>query len=376
MNSNYLDFGVPISFGWTAQYLDTKTQTRRQWKDGHAAKILRAYDRAAVAGQILRVPAIDKAYHAGGKQIGWCVIRDRPYQQRLGDMPESDLLAEGGMSPTVADFISKYFKGNVDLEVWVIDFEFLPSTIVSIDAGEKLDTEPVSNLSVEAKTGSGGIDPDFVDHQISQIASQGDRARWQLASYLKMFEVLSPDGILTDIQRQAVDNFAIGWQIPEHKCEGCDDDEDAPKTPVKSCCIPRQKPKPCNHFLEFDPEYDDTKYDRKFAIKRYLRLIKSPTYRIDLSIERFTESRHSPPEKEQRGRKPQPPLNKDLSLPPHLIVTGRKILSAVHKKIVGALAIHSHYLPVSQRIDIRTLFHETKSFGYRYNYKSESWECR
>lgn len=149
--NDYLDFGTPISFGWTAQYLNTKTQTRRQWKDSHAAKFLRACDRAAAAGQQLRVPAIDKAYHAGGKQIGWCVIRSKPYKQRLGDMPESDLLAEGGMAAAVSDFISKYFKGDADLAVWVINFEFVPSMIASIDAEEKLDTEPVSNPSVKVK---------------------------------------------------------------------------------------------------------------------------------------------------------------------------------------------------------------------------------
>src|SRR5687768_3512885 len=136
MNNNYLDFGTPISFGWTAQYLDTKTQTRRTWKDSHATKFCNAFDRAGAAGQQLRVPAIDKGYHAGGKQIGWCVIVNRPYKQRLGHMPEKDLLAEGGMSATVAEFIEKYFAGNADVEVWVIDFEFISSTIVSIDAKE------------------------------------------------------------------------------------------------------------------------------------------------------------------------------------------------------------------------------------------------
>jgi len=153
--NNYLDFGTSISFGWTAQYLDKKTQTRRVWKDSHAAKFCNAFDRAVAAGQQLRVPAIDKAYHAGGKQIGWCVISSQPYKQRLGDMPESDLLAEGGMSATVVDFICKYFKGEADLEIWVIDFEFTSLIVLpvsNIDAKENPDTEPVSNFSVKIKT--------------------------------------------------------------------------------------------------------------------------------------------------------------------------------------------------------------------------------
>jgi hypothetical protein len=124
MDSIYFDFGIPISFGWTVQYLNHKNQTRRSWKDSHAAKFCNAFDRAAAAGQQLRVPAIDKGYHAGGKQIGSCVITERPYRQRLSDMPDSDLLAEGGMSATVGEFISQYFKGNTDLEVWVIGFRF------------------------------------------------------------------------------------------------------------------------------------------------------------------------------------------------------------------------------------------------------------
>ncbi|MEG3899789.1 MULTISPECIES: DNA N-6-adenine-methyltransferase [unclassified Microcoleus] len=188
METNYLDFGTPISFGWTAQYLDTKTQTRRQWKDTHVAKFLRAYDRAAAAGQQLRVPAIDKGYHAGGKQIGWCVIRDRPYKQRLGDMPEQDLLAEGGMSATVTDFISKYFKGDADLEVWVIDFEFVsdiegesqnpapepiqnppakPKTLETLTSAKSDEHNTPAFLAIAARSVMGGIDLDPMSNAIT-----------------------------------------------------------------------------------------------------------------------------------------------------------------------------------------------------------------
>lgn len=378
MDSNYLDFGTPISFGWTAQYLDAKTQTRRQWKDSHAAKILRAYDRAATSGQLLRVPAIDKAYHAGGRQIGWCVIRSQPCKQRLRDMPEADLLAEGRMCATVADFIAQYFEGNADLEVWVIDFEFLPSMRASIDAEESLDTKQVSNPSAKVKVIrnkesvlDSGVDVDFVDRQISRIASDGDSARWRLASHLRMFEVLSIDGTLTDTQRQAVDNFAIGWQIAGCKCEDCDDANDVPAAPIKSCCIPHQ-PKPRTRFFDFDPEYDDPKYDRELTVKRYLQLIESPVYRVDLSIEGFTESGHSPPEREQRGLKPKPSVEKDLSLPSNLDISARKISWGLRKKILAALAIWS--LPRGETVNVRTLFAEVKFRGFEYNYKSQIWE--
>lgn len=120
----YLDFGTPISFGLTAQYLSKKTVTRRDWKDSHAAKFIRALERAATEGKKLRVPAIDKAYHAGGKQIGWLIIDDRPYREKLMDIPSCDLVAEGGMCSTTKEFAAKYFKDNLDKEVWVVRFKF------------------------------------------------------------------------------------------------------------------------------------------------------------------------------------------------------------------------------------------------------------
>jgi hypothetical protein len=125
-NMNYLDFGTPISFRYTAQYLPHKSVTRRDWKDSHATKFIKAFDRAIDEGKQLRVPAIDKGYHAGGKQIGWLLISDRPCKQKLADMASSSLKAEGGMCATVDNFIAKYFKGDSEKEVWVIHFKFEP----------------------------------------------------------------------------------------------------------------------------------------------------------------------------------------------------------------------------------------------------------
>ena len=194
--SDYLDFGIPISFGWTAQYLDHKTQTRRSWKDSHAAKFCNAFDRAVAAGQQLRVPAIDKGYHKGGKQIGWCVIGDRPYKERLGDMPDDDLLAEGGMSATVADFISQYFKGNTDLEVWVIHFEFIafpideevrnpaPKPIQNSSVASNLQTLTSAKsdehntpafLAIVARSVMGGIDLDPMSNAIANETIRAHR---------------------------------------------------------------------------------------------------------------------------------------------------------------------------------------------------------
>jgi len=134
----YLDFGKPISFGFTAQYLNKKTVTRRDWTDRHATQFVRAFERAVATGKKLRLPAIDKAYYAGGQQIGWLVLSHAPYKEALKDMPRVDLVAEGGMCATAQEFATKYFKGNLDKEVWVVGFKFIPleatSNTAAIDA--------------------------------------------------------------------------------------------------------------------------------------------------------------------------------------------------------------------------------------------------
>jgi len=302
---NYLDFGVPISFGWTAGYLDTKTQTRRQWKDSHAAKFLKAYDRAAVEGKHLRVPAIDKGYHAGGRQIGWCRLLRRPYKEPLNRMGYTDLLGEGGMCATAEEFIQKYFGGNAELEVWVIDFIFTPL--------------PDCNL-------------EFVP-----------------VAY-RPFYVAARARMTEDVEAGYCDENG-GKAIPQ----------------IKSSICRRQNPKIRNRLFEADPEYDDLDFDRDLAIKRYLRLIGFPTYYADPPIE----------VEERRGRPPKAKdsQSEDEPLPPHLITTGCRVVPALRKKILGAVAIHSHCLGIKQKINIRTLFYETKLFGYRYNYKSQQWEC-
>lgn len=144
----YLDFGTPISFGYTAQYLPKKCVTRRDWKASHAAKFTNALNRAISEGKKLRVPAIDKAYHAGGKQIGWLLISDRLYKQKLADMPAAQLKPEGGMCGTVNEFISKYFKGDSEKEVWVIHFKFEPldgEESTATDTKSELETKPQKN---------------------------------------------------------------------------------------------------------------------------------------------------------------------------------------------------------------------------------------
>jgi hypothetical protein len=69
------------------------------------------------------------------------------------------------------------------------------------------------------------IEPDYIKRHISRIPYYGDNSRWRLASHLDMFDNLNPNGSLTPEQRQAVDNFAHGWQAPDgEECSGCEMD--------------------------------------------------------------------------------------------------------------------------------------------------------
>jgi hypothetical protein len=65
------------------------------------------------------------------------------------------------------------------------------------------------------------ISPDYIKRHIQRIPHYGDDSRYRLASHLDMFEHLNPNGSLTPEQREAVDNFAIGYQaLPEVESEG------------------------------------------------------------------------------------------------------------------------------------------------------------
>jgi hypothetical protein len=68
------------------------------------------------------------------------------------------------------------------------------------------------------------IEPDYIKRHISRIPKYGDDSRYRLASHLDMFENLSPDGILTAEQRQAVDNFAHGYQYQAEASPDCEMD--------------------------------------------------------------------------------------------------------------------------------------------------------
>jgi hypothetical protein len=132
--------GLAISFGKTLPYLPHKTVTRRIWKDSHAQKFINAFHQNKL------VKALDKDIRYGGKQIGWCRLLRAPYKEQLSFIPVADLAAEGGMCDSVESFINRYFKGNINLVVWVIRFEFIALDV--LDIGSKSANNAGSNCAI------------------------------------------------------------------------------------------------------------------------------------------------------------------------------------------------------------------------------------
>jgi hypothetical protein len=93
--------------------------TRRNWSDRHAAKFIKAFQ---LGQQLIR--AFDKDQRGGGRQIGWLKLLEEPYKERLSEMPEADLQAEGFPELSKVEFIDRFFDGNDQLSVWVLRFEF------------------------------------------------------------------------------------------------------------------------------------------------------------------------------------------------------------------------------------------------------------
>lgn len=108
-----------ISFSLTTkEFLNGhKAVTRRRWKPRHLAMWQRFWDTGR-----LEHDAWDKLPHAGGKKIGRFRLTCRPYLERLIDMPESDLAAEGGMVETLAEFY-RLIGSDPEEQIAVIRFE-------------------------------------------------------------------------------------------------------------------------------------------------------------------------------------------------------------------------------------------------------------
>lgn len=117
-----------ISFAWTTKALlaGEKTVTRRMWKRSY----MRSWEFAWYGGR-RRHQAYDKLPYRGGSRLGEIELTCCPYWERLCDMPEEDLAAEGGLWPTLDDFIAGFVdRGCLPTdEVAVVRFEFVPMAV-------------------------------------------------------------------------------------------------------------------------------------------------------------------------------------------------------------------------------------------------------
>lgn len=106
-----------LSFAWTSEAYQAgrKTCTRRLWSD----RTLRTWQRAWDQGR-RRHKAWDRSPRFKGACIGEFELTARPERQRLADMPEADLQAEGGLWASLEEFIGLF--GGEDLEPVVVRF--------------------------------------------------------------------------------------------------------------------------------------------------------------------------------------------------------------------------------------------------------------
>ena len=111
-----------LSFAWTSLVLlsGQKTCTRRSFCNCTAQTWLKAYNNGRLVHQ-----AWDKcAFCHLAKKIADIRLTQLIYQERLCDMPESDLEAEGGLWASGQEFID-LFGGDSNRVVWVVRFELV-----------------------------------------------------------------------------------------------------------------------------------------------------------------------------------------------------------------------------------------------------------
>jgi hypothetical protein len=78
----------------------SKTVTRRSWSDKHFEMWVNFWETERYIHD-----AWDNIPRAGGKKIGEIQLTEKPYREKLKDMPVSDLIAEGGMCTSIEEFI-------------------------------------------------------------------------------------------------------------------------------------------------------------------------------------------------------------------------------------------------------------------------------
>ena len=87
----------------------TKTVTRRSWSDQHFEMWANFWETERHTHD-----AWDNIPRAGGKKIGELQLTEKPYREKLMDMPPTDLIAEGGMCSSVEEFIELIGKTPED----------------------------------------------------------------------------------------------------------------------------------------------------------------------------------------------------------------------------------------------------------------------
>lgn len=96
-----------------------KTVTRRDWKP----RYLRMWQNFWDTGRLIHT-GLDRDLRYGGKPIGKFDLTCRPYFEPLKDMPQEDLVAEGGMCATIEEFAHLVGK-PLDESMAVIRFKKL-----------------------------------------------------------------------------------------------------------------------------------------------------------------------------------------------------------------------------------------------------------
>lgn len=108
-----------LSFGITKdEFLSgNKTVTRRDWAESHFRMWVQMWENDRHIHD-----AYDNVPRAGGTKIGEFRLTQRPYIEKLSDMPMDDLMDEGGMCSTLDEFYKLIGKSPQDY-VTVLRFE-------------------------------------------------------------------------------------------------------------------------------------------------------------------------------------------------------------------------------------------------------------
>ncbi|KYC42031.1 hypothetical protein WA1_18685 [Scytonema hofmannii PCC 7110] len=96
-----------------------KTVTRRNWSEKHAQQIVCAYQKGNGTHQAWS----NMPYVKGAYRMGFVSLTSVPVFEKLANMPEEDVLAEGGLWASKQEFI-EFIKMTPNDFVWVVRFKF------------------------------------------------------------------------------------------------------------------------------------------------------------------------------------------------------------------------------------------------------------